>query len=476
MLAGRTVLFSSLDDLPPEALRDRAAYRLFGIQSNVTVPLVIGGEPSIGALGFNTTRTRRDWPAPLVKRLQLIAQIFASALARKRSDRHLRESEEVNRATFEQAAVGIAHIDTDGRWLRVNDRYCAIVGYSREELLRMSFQDITHPDDVEADLNQMRRVLSSEVETYSREKRYLRKDRSLVWIHLTVSLVRDSAGEPRHFISVAEDITERKRAEEEVQRMRLQLWHADRVAQTGAITASLAHELNQPLTGILSTAQAGLRFMARENPDLAEIHGILTNIVHDTKRAGAIINGLRSMLRQKATAREPIRLAETVHGVLALLHSELIDRYVQHRLRVESDCCVLADKAQIQQVILNLVMNAIEAMQHQPAEQRRVELTVTQTNQGEALVSVRDSGPGIPPDQQGMIFTAFWTTKSQGMGIGLPISYSIIESHGGRLWCTNNPDGGATFHFSLPIESDEGRGARDEGRGARGEGRGARGG
>ncbi len=247
---------------------------------------------------------------------------------------------------------------------------------------------------------------------------------------------------------------ERERMAGEMQRMRLQLWHTDRVAQTGVITGSLAHELNQPLTGILSTAQAGLRFMARGNPDPGEIHGILTNIVHDTKRAGAIINGLRAMLRQKETAREPMSLAETIHGVLALLHSELIAREVEHRLRLESDSWVLADKAQIQQVFLNLVMNALEAMHDHSAGQRRMELTLTRTDTGEALVSVRDSGPGIPPDQQHHIFKAFWTTKSQGMGIGLPISHSIIESHGGRMWCANHPDGGAVFYFSLPLERE----------------------
>ena len=317
--------------------------------------------------------------------------------------------------------------------------------------MQLTFQDITHPKDLETDLDYVRQVLSGEIKSYAMEKRYFRKDRSLVWADLTVSLARTAAGEPRHFICVVEDITERKRAEEEMQRLRLQLWHADRVAQTGAITASLAHELNQPLTGILSTAQAGLRFMARGNPDLAEIHGILMNIVHDTKRAGAVINGLRAMLRHKETQREPISLADMIHETLDLLHSELIGRQVEHRLHLESDSRVLADKAQIQQVLLNLVMNALEAMQDQPADQRRLELTLTRTDTGEALVALRDSGPGIPKDHLEKLFEAFWTTKQRGMGIGLPISRSIIESHGGRLWFANHPDRGATFYFALPL-------------------------
>ena len=129
-----------------------------------------------------------------MKRLQLVAQIFANALARKRADQELREAAEINRATFEQAAVGIAHVGIDGRWLRVNDKLCDIVGYPREELLQLTFQDITHPDDLETDLEYVRQVLSGKIKTYSMEKRYFRKDRSVVWVNLTVSLVRGADG------------------------------------------------------------------------------------------------------------------------------------------------------------------------------------------------------------------------------------------------------------------------------------------
>jgi two-component system, LuxR family, sensor kinase FixL len=241
-----------------------------------------------------------------------------------------------------------------------------------------------------------------------------------------------------------------------MQRLRLHLWHADRVAQTGAITASLAHELNQPLTAILSNAQAGLRFMDGGNPDLGEIRAILTDIVHDDKRAGAVIGGLRNMLRRKETERERINLRETIEQVLFLVHSELVGQQVELRQRLDPDSLVLADQGQVQQVILNLVMNAVQAMQGQPAGQRRLELTLTRTHTGEALVAVRDSGPGIPENQLGKLFEAFWTTKNQGLGIGLHISRSIVESHGGHLSFTNNLDQGATFSFTLPMAVDAG--------------------
>ena len=216
MRAGRMVALSSLEEMPAEAAVDRENACRLGIKSNLTLPLAVGGEPPVGALAFNTLRAKRRWPDGLVKRLQLVAQVLTNALAPRRHELSLRESEELGRATFEQAAVGIAHVGTDGRWLRVNDKFCTIVGYPREELLRMTFQDITHPEDLEANLSHVGQVLAGGIETYSMEKRYIRKDRSPVWVNLTVSLVRTAAGEPRQFISVVEDITERKRVEEEL--------------------------------------------------------------------------------------------------------------------------------------------------------------------------------------------------------------------------------------------------------------------
>ncbi len=213
-LAGRMVAVACLEDFPPEAGVDRETLRQNGVKSGVCLPLTAAGEPPIGILGLSVMREERAWPDALLRQLQLIAQVFTNALVRRRHEVSLQQSEEVNRATFDQAAVGIAHVGIDGRWLRVNDRLCAIVGYPREELLQLTFQDVTHPDDLEMDLRHVREVLSGRVPTYSVEKRYVRKDRSLVWINLTVSLLRTAAGEPRFFIAVVEDITERKRVSE----------------------------------------------------------------------------------------------------------------------------------------------------------------------------------------------------------------------------------------------------------------------
>ena len=214
VLSGEMVVLSRITDLPSEADHDLDNFRAYGSRSNVIVPLSVGERPVFGMLTFAVTRKERSWPETVVTGFKLIAQVFANALAPKRIDQILRESEEVNRVTFDQAAVGIAHVGIDGRWLSVNDKLCAIVGYPREELLQLTFQDITYLDDLETDLEYLRQVLSGEINTYSTEKRYFRKDRSLGWIKLTVSLVRTAAGEPQHFISVVEDITATKLAEQ----------------------------------------------------------------------------------------------------------------------------------------------------------------------------------------------------------------------------------------------------------------------
>ncbi len=372
----------------------------------------------------------------------------------KQREEALLASEEANRATFELAAVGMAHVGTDGRFLRVNDKLCAIVGYQRDELLQMNFQDITHSEDLETDLYYVSQVLSGEIKTYTMEKRYICKDRSTVWANLAVSLVRSDTGAARHFIAVVEDITARKNAEEELTKLRQQLWHADRVAQTATITASLAHELCQPLAAILTNAQVGLRLMAAGNPDLEEIREIFADIVEDEKRAEAVVRGLRNLLHRKETAREKINLAVAIQRIIEMLHSELLEKQVQLKLELEPDSLVSADTAQVQQVILNLVMNALEAMQGRPIGQRRLELTMRRNESGEALVAVCDSGPGIHDDLQKKVFEPFWTSKQEGLGIGLVISRSIIESCKGRLWFSNNPGQGVTFYFTLPLTPD----------------------
>jgi len=250
-----------------------------------------------------------------------------------------------------------------------------------------------------------------------------------------------------------EDITQRKLSEQELQNLRAQQWHTERITRTGVLIASLAHELSQPLTAILSNAQAGLRFLANDNLDKQEISDILSDIVSDDKRAGEIIEALRIMLRRQKTERKIIDASDVVGDVLGLLHTELVSQGVTVEEDIGDGNYVLADKAQIQQVVLNLLMNAIDAMRPRPEGLRHMSIKIWPTAESEVHISVRDCGIGITPDQFEKLFDGFWTTKSRGTGMGLAICRSIVESHGGRIWVEANDGPGSTFYFALPASA-----------------------
>jgi PAS domain S-box-containing protein len=623
---------------------------------------------------------------------------------------------EMNEATFraalEQAAVGIAQLSLDGCFLTVNDRFCQIVGYPREELVGRSFTDITAPADLEADLASTARLRSGEISTHMMEKRYIHKDGRTVWANLAGSLVRDTAtGEPLSFVAIVEDITARKKAEralreserrlqlaldatregiwdwnivtgdvrfsprwitslgykvgevppriefwesilhpddrvrtkqclqdhmegktptyecenrllmksgvyrwnldrgavvewdamgrptrmvgadsdisdrkraeqtvrENEERLRLaahagrmfafewdpatdvvrrsrdcaeilgltgdptidtgtnyfarvvpedrerfvgivkgltpekpqyqtvyrvarpdgkivwfeeggqatfvdgeitrligmtaditgrrsaeierdelqrQLLHSDRVARTGTLAASLAHELNQPLAAILSNAQAALRILKGSPPDLEEIRLIVEDIVRDDRRAAGVISGLRSMLRRQKTERSTIDLADAVHEVLDLMRTDIVMRGTELEVDLCPGCAVAADKAQIQQVVMNFVMNALDAMEERPRAERRLRVTVLQRDAARVRALVRDAGTGTTPETLDHAFDPFCTTKRDGLGLGLAICREIIHDHGGQIRLEPNEDGvGMTAWFDLDAAS-----------------------
>ena len=257
-------------------------------------------------------------------------------------------------------------------------------------------------------------------------------------------------GTPYAVCGVYFDVTETRQKDEALHKFRRQIWHTDRVASTGAISASLAHEICQPLAAILNNAQAGLRFLDHDQVDLEEMREIFQDIVRDDKRAGTIINGLRAMLQQQETPYADVDLSQCIEEVLELLHSEVIRHGVDVERMLETNLTVRANKTQIQQVILNLTINALEAMAEQPADERRLRIRAKRAD-GKAQVSISDTGIGIAEDMLDRVFEGFYTTKPQGLGVGLEVCRSIMESHHGAIWAEANPDRGATFHFSLPL-------------------------
>jgi C4-dicarboxylate-specific signal transduction histidine kinase len=230
--------------------------------------------------------------------------------------------------------------------------------------------------------------------------------------------------------------------------------HLDRVATMGTLTAALAHEINQPLAAILSNAQAAIRFLKNERPDYHEVREALEDIVSDDKRAGEVIQRLRMMLKKEELKREALELNGVIEEVVNLIHSEVIIINASIAMNLDAKLPpVYGDRIQIQQVVLNLLVNALDAVRGQPEENRKVRINTRLGETDSIIVSVSDSGPGIEDHNLEAIFEAFYTTKNKGMGVGLPISKSIIEQHDGRIWASNNPEGGATFAFTLQIRS-----------------------
>jgi two-component system, LuxR family, sensor kinase FixL len=283
---------------------------------------------------------------------------------------------------------------------------------------------------------------------------HTRKDKTEVLVASRWSLQRDEQGAPVAILETNNDITDRKRAEGERQRLlqlEADLAHINRVSMLGELATSIAHEVNQPLSGIVSNGSACLRFLAGDAPNLEEARDAVRDIVRDGKRAGEVVGRIRALTRRAAPAAEELDLNETIRDILALVGDEAKNKSVAVRTQFAEDISPVAgDRVQLQQVVLNLVMNGIEAMSSVGEGARQLVITTRDVDPDRVQVTVEDSGTGLSPDTLPRIFEPFYTTKPGGMGMGLSISRSILQSHGGRLWATAHDGPGTSFHFTLP--------------------------
>jgi signal transduction histidine kinase len=315
-----------------------------------------------------------------------------------------------------------------------------------------AFLDRFHPDDRGVLREAMEQALRDGA-GFEREVRLGLPSNTMRWIVARGQAERDDVGAPERLRGVALDITERRRLEREAADQRDELVHLSRVAALGELSGSLAHEINQPLMGILSNAQAAQRFMAGEHPDLNEVREILVDIVEDDKRAGEVIRRLRALLRKGEIQHGELDIGQVVDDVLRVSRNDLMNRAVVPRIELARDLPpVIGDRIQLQQVLLNLVVNACDAMDGAENRELVVATRFTETNGVE--VSVCDNGSGIPPADLERIFEPFVTTKSHGTGLGLSVCRTIVAAHGGRLWAENNAGGGATFRFTVPHVPD----------------------
>jgi two-component system sensor kinase FixL len=310
-----------------------------------------------------------------------------------------------------------------------------------------------HPDDRQVLLNIRQQLHEGKVDRISAEYRYQHPTQGQKWIHhLARIAARGNQGRDLRTFGVIRDITPQKQAELEAQELRNNLTHLARVNTLGALSGSLAHELNQPLGIILSNAQAAQELLLHEPPDLAEVQAILVDIVAADRRAGEVIERLRALLKRGQASLQPLALNQVIQDVLHLAQADLIGRGVTVIRDLPPDLPLIAgDRVQLQQLTLNLILNAADAMKANAPGTRRLHLQ-TRLHEDRVRASVRDEGDGLPTDPE-QLFQPFYTTKPQGLGLGLAICRSIVAAHDGRLWAEPHPERGAFFHFEFPVAS-----------------------
>jgi PAS domain S-box-containing protein len=320
-----------------------------------------------------------------------------------------------------------------------------------------SFETVSqhvHPEDRARTAETFERAIRERVD-HEADFRTVLPDGTIKYNHLVGHPVFNASGDVVEFIGTTMDVTEGKQAEEALRKAQADLAHVTRVVTLGELTASIAHEINQPLAGVVTNGNASLRWLTRDPPNLEEARECLRRIIRDGHRAGDVIARLRALVKKSAPAKAPLDLSDMIHEVLAMIDPEAR----RHRVAVRTDLAaglppVRGDRVQVQQVLLNLVMNGIEAMQAVTERPRELRIRTQPHESDTVLVTAQDTGIGLDPENMARLFDAFFTTKPGGMGIGLSISRTIIEAHGGRLWATPNDGPGATFQFTLPAGSE----------------------
>jgi PAS domain S-box-containing protein len=312
----------------------------------------------------------------------------------------------------------------------------------------------THPEDRAKFQATIERAIA-DMSHYEVEFRILLPNGTVKHVHTVGHPVLDASGNLVEFVGSSTDITERKLAEESLRQTQAELARVNRVTTMGELTASLAHEVNQPIAAASTNANTCLRWLAADTPNIEEAREAATRIVKDAKRAAEITSRIRQLFRKGTPQRDPVDVNEIIREMIILLRGET----TRYNIVVETDLAAdlpkfLADRVQLQQVLMNLMINGIEAMRDANG-MRQLSIRSQRKQNEEVLVCVSDSGVGLPPEDTEQIFNAFFTTKPQGTGMGLRISRSIIESHGGRLWAAGNSPRGASFYFSLPSTGDE---------------------
>ncbi len=358
--------------------------------------------------------------------------------------------------------IGIFIWGPDGRIIDANEAFLRIVGYGRDDLVsgRVRWRELTPAEWRDADDRRVAELKATgTAQPY--EKEYFRKGGSRVPVLVGAATFEGRQDEGVGFVV---DLTDRKRAERAVRESerryhdaQIELVHANRVATMGQLSASIAHEVNQPIAAAVTNAQAALRWLSAQPPDIEEVRQALHRIVKDGNLAGEIVGRIRALVKKAPPRKDDLEINEAILEVIALTQREAVKNGVSVQTQLaEALPLVQGDRVQLQQVILNLIINAIEVMSGLGEGARELLVSTAEDGSDGVRVAVRDSGPGLPPQGLERLFHAFYTTKPGGMGMGLSICRSIIEAHGGRVWAGANAPKGAVFQFTLPAAGEEG--------------------
>ena len=445
--AGMTIVLDDVErDLPSDAIAERRYAAGYRSRSWLSVPVTVSRGVVFG-VSFHTV-TQRNWSVEDVSRLQLLAEIFISAVTKRQAEAALQASEERYREVVESQTELVCRYLPDTTLTFVNAAYCRFFRRSRDELIGRKFLDLVPPASRPAVRGQVDSLLRQpRVFTYEHEVTLA--DGTTGWQQWVDSAIVDASGRVTELQGIGRDITDRKRAEEATQR----LAQASRLSVMGELTASIAHELNQPLNAILNNADAAEMLLESGPEHGDEVRRILADIRRDDLRASEVIRRTRELLSRRPPERHPLDLNEVAGSVLDLVGNDAARRGVELETGFAPDLpSVLGDRVHLQQVLLNLILNGMEAMADAPAPRRR--LTVCTVRGDSAVeVAISDCGHGLDRDNPSQLFESFYTTKKDGMGLGLSLARSIVEAHGGRIWAVNRAEGGATFRFTVPVAS-----------------------
>jgi PAS domain S-box-containing protein len=417
-------------------------------EEGLLVPFYVSGK-AVGTLWAIAHNSGRQFDAEDLRLLESMGRFASAAYQTERAElRELASGLEAKvRGLVDSNIIGIFIWNLDGRIIDGNEAFLRIIGYDRGDLIagRLNWRELTPPEWQEAADRRVAQLEASGT-TQPHEKEYFRKDGTRVPVLVGAAAFEGSSGEGVGFVL---DLTDRKRAERAYTEVQMELAHANRVAAMGQLSASIAHEISQPLGAVLSYANAASHWLAAQPPAVEEVRGALDFIVKSGVQASEVIDRIRALVKKAPPRTDKLEINEAVLEVIGLTRNEMAKNGISVRTQLaESLPAIQGDRVQLH-VILNLLINAMEAMSAMSEGPRDLLISTAKTDSEGVLVAVRDSGPGLAPESVERLFEPFYTTKPGGLGMGLSICRSIIESHHGRLWATANTPHGAVFQFTL---------------------------